>query len=493
MSKHIKETLIDRGLIKRGSRSVFFKRGSLLLLFFLVSVFLLCAPAAAEEHGLCSEDERVLLPVAGKDIMLYYAYDEQGNCLGRLPVTGWGEYAKLVRRNALFLSRDHDRSTTLIRAGDLLPAVVYPSEEYMLFWLVRHYVTYDKKTGVVTLYDESTVPLGSCTFEKAFNPDHYLQGDLLEFTDRYLLKLTDSQTSAWFLFYKNSQAGEEIRDPRLLPYLGNEDMAVYSLGEYIVAVPHPYSEENVLGVVMTPDGDVIMDRVEDVLQEVSLEEDAPYLNYGNREDRAKVPAVVIDAVSCYEIYDSDLNYLGHVSEKPKSYGGAGNGFVKGIAYPELRGCICSGFVYDCDINAVIPYAETPQGCLIWKDGRCMELPVEGIPQRISSAYLVTRTDDGTNVYRTADAMLFDSYSMNWWSCLSLGSQGILLRDNHEKNNWFTGSATIYDNEGNPTYHSEDCHIYAFVNGTWTCRRGVYQGLIDMYGNWVLKDIINWQE
>ena len=76
--------------------------------YCLLLVFLFCSAAltvdAAEAADLCGEDERVLLSVTGHDYFSYYVYDEQGNRLGRLPAAGWGSYARLVHRDALFPS-----------------------------------------------------------------------------------------------------------------------------------------------------------------------------------------------------------------------------------------------------------------------------------------------------------------------------------------------------------------------------------------------------
>lgn len=480
------------------------KRITLLLLsVFMISMPVAADPAPVDGDGgqvlvpagpadLCRDDERVLLAVPGYDYELYYVYDEQGNCLGRLPATGMTAHAKIVRKNALFPSR---KNGELIRAGDLETVAVYPPESYTLLSLDRHYVTIEKNTGIVTLYDESTQPLGTAStgLTSEQNWDGY--GRILELPNAFFVRLKKSPENIWIRFDKNSREGGIIRDQSMLMYLEQEGMEVYSFGQYLVTVPYTYAAEaGLLGVVMTEDGTVILDRIE----EVSAEYDGPYGPYSSYdsfylykqydEDMYKANAIVQNTGSAYIIYDSSLHSLGCLYEKP-DYFLMRSGFAKGLAYQEFNGNICEGVVTDIDTQARIPYAREDDMLLIWKNGTCLKILAEGTPEKISYGYLVTAVDDeGTKVYRLEDNCLVASYNRTSWQCLSLGTEGILLYDDQDSETWWDGSVTIYDNAGNATYHSQDRNHYAFVRGTWTCRRGIYRGLIDMYGNWVIKDI-----
>ncbi len=460
------------------------------LALFMASC-LVYVPAAADPALSVPEDQQLLLAVPGSEIMLYYAFDDQGNNLGRLPVTGWGDYAKLVSKNRLFPAEA--RGTSLIRASDLQVAVEYPEEEYTLLCMGSYYVTVEKATGTVTLYNESTEAVGTITPELPFSPDKDLYGDLFVFPDTLLLNLNDYHNNLWLRFDTGSSAVQEIKDPLMLQYLNHEELGLYSIGSFLVACPYKYSDdENLQGVVMTLDGLVIMDGIEVVMQEEFLGDDTIDLHFGYLDVRTKADAVVRNNGGTYDVYDASLEKIGSFSEKPDSYMAYGGGYVKGLPYPELNGNPCEGFVFDVDTQSLVPYARNQQVYQILKDGRLTEVPAEGKPERISSAYCVVSKDEGTNVYRTKDASLFASFDRFWQACLSLGSEGIRLTDDVSGDDWWDSPATIYDNEGNPTYHSQNNRLYAFINGTWTCQRGVYRGLIDMEGNWVLRDIFNWQ-
>ena len=471
------------------------KRISLLL----ISIFMICVPVPADPApldeqvlvptgpgDLCQDDERLLLAVPGYDYVLYYAYDEQGNCLGRFPATGLSMYPKIVRKDALFLS-DQDPGE-LIRAGDLEKVSYYPPEDYCVLCLSRHYMTVEKKTGKVTLYDESTQPLGTAFVEFPFELDWSLSGQILDLPNTFFVRLASFENKVWIRFDKNGQEGQQIQDRSLLSYLDHKSMEVYSFGQYLVAAPYSSpAEAGLRGVVMTEDGTVVMDGIEGIATDYTS---SLYLPYKFDEDKCKATAVVQDTGSAHMIYDSSLQSLGCLYEIPDHFS-IQDGFVKGLAYQELNGNICEGFVNDIDTQTWIPYAREGGLLLICKNGTCLEIPAEGLPTEISSGYLVTTIDDGTRVYRLKDNCLAASYNRISLECLSLGTEGILLYDERDSESWWDSPVTIYDNAGNATYHSPDNNHYAFVKGTWTCRRGIYRGLIDMYGNWVLKDINNY--
>ena len=84
-------------------------------------------------------------------------------------------------------------------------------------------------------------------------------------------------------------------------------------------------------------------------------------------------------------------------------------------------------------------------------------------------------------------MLLAEYERAPEGCISLGRDGIRMDDDLRGEYWWDTPSTIYDNAGNVTYRSKDRFVFAFVNGTWSTRRGIYRGIIDGSGNWLLKD------
>ena len=270
--------------------------------FLLAALLSFCVPAAAKSSAinaesetaepaiirnnaspthpsqLAAENERVVLPIPGDDVLLYYVYDEQGKRIGRLPTTGYAENAKLVRKDTL-LYQKAGGNETLVRAGDLKTVVSLPSEDYALLCFGTHYAVIEKKANIVTLYDESMTATGSIAMQAAFDPDSYISGKLLDLSDRYLLKLSDYEENAWLYFFKDGQESRQLYDPAMLSLLDHPEMIVRSLGQFIVTSPYSFEEESdVRGVVMTVDGTVLMRDIAGVMTEQGPAGDGLYLD-----------------------------------------------------------------------------------------------------------------------------------------------------------------------------------------------------------------------
>ena len=459
-----------------------------LLLIAAVFVFCICTPAFPA--GICAQDERVLLPVPGDDIILYYAYDEEGNRIGRLPAEGWGNYAKLVGADSLFPSGGEFR--TLVRAGDLVTVASFPVEDYSLFLQGDYYVTLNKETGILTLFDKYTDPIGQFSTGSRLKGEGLASGEILELSDSFFVKAATYDTTVWIRIKKADHAVQEITDPDFLRNLNTEGMTVYSFGDYLMTAPYPYAaSKGTRGVVMTEEGTVVIDGVENALEESHDQIYTNRLYYGHGMSESTAQFAVRDAGSDYEIYDASLTCVGTMAKEPERRLRCGSGFVNGLSYPELDGYTCEGFVFDVDAQTLVPYALKADMYLIRKDGKCVEVPASGYPERISSAYYTAIKENGMEVYRIKDGSLMAYYPENTYGCVSLGSEGIRLCDEPEQ--LWDGTVTIYDNEGNPTYHSKYCGLFAFTNGTWACSRGIYRGLVDMNGNWIFKDITDWRE
>ena len=456
----------------------------ILLLFVLILTGSFFQPVKAETSGICASDERVLLAVPGEEVMMLYAYDENGNRMGRLPQLTWGENAKLVKENALFLSEEDEQS--VLRAGDMKRIARYPEEKYIVRALGDCYVTLEKGGSRAVLYDSAARILGTVSFSGSFDPEGYYSFELFELTDTWLLKVTDYNITQWALICKDGWVNSEITDPGMLEKLNNDDGNVYALGDFLVWCPNPYLEDRSGGVVMTQEGLVVMDNVTECLSEETA--GYPYDVYVPVSYERHSPAVFVvrDTGNGYDLYDASLEYAGHTDHLPE-YPECAGGFVQGFAYEELGGGVCEGFLTDCSDFTPIPYGWTQDGIVVYRSGKTEAVPDNAEPFCISDGYYVCTDGDVTHVYRRSDDVLLAEYERAPEGCISLGRDGIRMDDDLRGEYWWDTPSTIYDNAGNVTYRSKDRFVFAFVNGTWSTRRGIYRGIIDGSGNWLLKD------
>ena len=450
----------------------------------LLAALMTGTPARAETHGICQEDEQVLLSVPGNEVTLLYAYDDEGNRLGKLPSLSWGFQAKVIRKDTLF-SPDGDPQSVL-RAGDLQIIASFPEEEYSVHVLDDCYVTLEKGGNKAVLYGSSGQVLGNVPFSRGFDPERDYSCELFELTDAWLLKVTDYNENQWGLIYKDGWISNEIREPALLEKLNDDEGAVNTLGNFIVWQPYSYLEDRSDGVVMTQEGLVIMDGIDECMTDSVPPYPYDLQVSGSYERHEPASFVVRNNGNGYDLYDAALNHAGSAASLPE-YPMCAGGFMQGFASEELDGNVCAGFLTDCSDFSLVPYAYSGDRILIRRKGETALEPAEGVPSCISDGYYVSEYGEGTRVYRRSTGELIAEYDRIPQSCVSLGRDGIRMDDEQSGEEWWNIPCTVYDNEGNVAFRIRDRFLAAFVNGTWASRRGIYQGILDMKGKWILKD------
>ncbi len=461
---------------------------------FLSAAMLAAAPVCAEEAArvLHPEGKAVLFGVSGHDTVIDYVYDDEGTRIGHLPGSGWGGHAKLIDEDSLYLSEEDQLS--IVRTRDLKTMATEGPEVQL--WLVSadFYAALNPQNGLLTLNNAEGESLGeisvtggaaSAGFDRGFQSF----GRIVEFPDAYLLIIGIDGKKNWIWFDRETRSARLETSEALLKMLDDDAMTVYAFGDYLAFFPE-FRNTGVPGTVMTREGLVLMDNLDGTVTEKRPEAFLDsYLNYDFRYKENQLTGVWRSTGSGYDVYIPErLELLGTMEEKPDVNGGSCRGFFPGIASEALGGNICSGLVFDVDSLNYCPYAMTGNEVLILKDGALMSFPAQGTPYAVSSAYYVAEGDGTATVYRTSDRSIFASFGSSPHTCISLGDGGIAMDDEPvDPEKWWDRGRTIYDNEGNPQYHSNNPYLRAFYNGTWYENRGIYTGIIDSSGRWLLKD------
>ncbi|MBQ9063848.1 MAG: hypothetical protein IJ123_00195 [Blautia sp.] len=455
----------------------------------ILSGILLCASfASGESFGY--ENKALLLPITGHETISYYVYDEAGNRIGRLPGSGWGIRAKLIGKDTVMLT--DDPMPKFIHAGNLKVIAETGPGQIARKISSKVYLILDKQRRDVTFYNENAEIIGDISLpgEISDSLENYLYADVYETGKDYFIRIQISD-SEFYVWVKPEEKTAYIEtNPELLKWVQDDNMSMYAFGEFFAFIPYSGSSIK-YGAVVTREGLVLMDDLEGTISPIRPEQEYDAVFYDEMINLYNsVSAVYRTGTSGYDVFVPEkLQLVGEVNGEYLKNRSAG-GYFSGIAYPELAGNICEGFVLDVDKHDYIPYACKDDAFLILKDGELITIQGHGKPLGISSAYCVFEFNEGTDVYKVRDGSIFARYNEYPTQCVSLGSSGIAMNDKVEEGKYYwQAGRTIYDNDGNPVYNNENQYISAFVNGTWYARRGVYSGIMDLYGNWIVRDVL----
>ena len=460
----------------------------------LSAALLAAAPVCAEEArpALHPEGQVILFGVSGHDTVIDYVYDDDGNRIGHLPGSGWGGHAKLIDGDTLFLSEEDGLS--VVRTRDLKTIASEGPQTQIRLVSPGFYIILETQNGVLTLYNSEGEPLGAVSVtggaeSGGFDGGFQSFSRFLEFPDARLLIMSIDGKKNWIWFDKETGSARLETNPELLKMLDDDAMTVYAFGDYLAFFPE-FRSGGLTGTIMTRDGLLLMDNLDGNVKEKRPEAFLDsFLNYDFRNEEKRLTAVWRRNGSGYDLYVPErLELIGTMAEPPDVNDGSCRGFFPGIASEELGGNVRAGLVFDVDSLNYCPYAVTGNEVLILKDGALMSFPVEGKPYAVSSAYYVAEGDDTTTVYKTSDRSVFASLDSSPHTCISLGDGGIAIDDAPaDPEKWWDRTRTIYNNEGQPVYQSRNPYLRAFYNGTWFEHRGIYMGIIDSSGRWLLKD------
>ena len=443
---------------------------------------------------LCSEDEVIIILNRDQEFSIY---DCRGNKIGKWRTYGDVYSASIVDRDTVMAYRKDDAKEVFsFRTMGVL--LSFPAEDYLVAAEGKHVLAVNKKTGLISFYDSS----GTLLFEG--------EGPVSEREWGPTMKMIRLQ-SGWVIY---SAAEEKAR----AVYVGNDGMIkeivsdvikkgategyIQAFGENLYITY--YDDE--MSFVADFDGVHLLDDIEDCLYSERTQTADFYERFSWY---LRSPDFVMQETDgMYVIYDKNLSVVGQVPTDPEDdyyRPETSGGYVAGIPYRELLGKTCDGFV-ECG-SGKYPYAQMNNGCLVFWDDIVVALPVPAGETLVSfsEAYFVTKREDETvtdeygghptirSVWRRDDGSLFlqngkdgNDFHVNLSETgLSIFAYGVPDE--------YSSTQYLYNNQYELAFPpGVNTYLRPFKNGYWYTNRGVYTGIIDVEGNWVVREIA-WEE
>ena len=155
-----------------------------------------------------------------------------------------------------------------------------------------------------------------------------------------------------------------------------------------------------------------------------------------------------------------------------------------------------------------PYTRMNNGCLVYHDDVVAALPVppDEIPVSFSEAYFLTEREDMayTNeygehpvirtAYKRSDGSIFIQSADNDQETLlmDLGETGLAIYRYGGPDD-YSSTQSLYNNQYDLAFPpGVNTYLRPFSNGYWFTNRGIYTGIIDTDGSWMVR-ISAWEE
>ena len=452
------------------------------ILAALLSAAAAAAPQAAdgEKAQICREDEYVLEMIGKTQSNVY---DHDGNLVGRIPYSSM-EYGFMCVPKSCLLSMYGDGIDRIISLETMDTILECPSD----CWFMRgegYFEVVDPQTGNMSLYD----CLGNLVDQVSYDPSApdektYPHTDFVALDSGILYGGILGESGEFRFYSYDRKEADTVRQPQLLNLLKDREIRLQSFGDYLYV--YDYSSD--LGSLYDLEGKEVLTDVERLLTERRA--GSSYDVYETPRDK------YLSRKSGYahEIYDRELHCLGTVTGTEAPYENCGD-FVPGLAYEELGGRVCEGWMEN-PAEGYLPYAKEENRFYVYSE-RTKELKVYDVPQEerlfaMNEYYYLTSRESGydsegargeeISVYRS-DGSLF-SVSREYSGRPHLGTDCILLArygyDDEER------QFTIFDAEGDILYSQKTGWVQTWKNGCWLVTRGIYSGLTDREGNWIIR-------
>ena len=479
-----------------------FRRNKRVFASVLLGAVLLSVPAAfgggtaaaAEEKtarslGLCDEDRYLLLKAPGNSNVAIY--DSNGVQVGECRAAMEGYQALTVGKNALLSFSDGEK-THVYSMAELKYVLEFPQDEYWLSFCGEMCLAIEKNGTKAKLYDNRgrllhTLEWTNPTQEEVYGEIRGLDSGYLIWAARYGAD-TGNLLGQSVLVGRDGRVIREITDPLLLEAMDRGNTVAF--GDYLVV----YDWENDTHCLYDLEGKTILEHVDTTL--------SAHNEYNYAYDySSKAEILLVKEQGIYTAYTPDLQKCGTFSEDSSRYPQYYGGFITGLAYSELGGRRCTGFVqYNGEQKA--PVAETDGGYYVYADGGLEFVPMEsgtGI-RALNAAYLLgERMDEEDNYMQVLlDRATGETLAVGGWKegrgvSITLQKSFCIILEEHYEENTAERLTTIMDNRGKTCYRSDTAYCYAWKKDYLMMKRGIYQGIADRYGNWIIRSVAGWSE
>lgn len=174
--------------------------------------------------------------------------------------------------------------------------------------------------------------------------------------------------------------------------------------------------------------------------------------------------------------------------------------MEGLTYEELGGLACDGFVL-YNGESWQPLAKVEGGYQVYADGELQFVPLssEETLYTLNDAYLTAGFTEEWNYYErlkkrsTGETVEESRWNEDGSVTFSLGKGYCIISRYFQSGEEYSVSSVIYDNNREECFRLETAQCQVWKNGYLLLNRGVYTGITDRNGNWVIKTTGNWSE
>ncbi len=468
--------------------------------FFLLGIVLFTAcmvPVMAEETKksginfchLCDEDEYVLLSAGSNYAEIY---DSKGNFKGRCRAAL--DRAATIKKDFV-IGYMSGETWFIFSMAELKNILEFPAEEYSVETYEDVCLAVNRNTGKFSLYD-CHGNLMYISNEREWAEGQY-QGQIIGLDSGYLMCVCRSDETVRIPAIGPVWVSRDGKDNKVITaqnlIQGFVDWSIQDFGDYVFV----YDSELYEGAVYDLDGNILLGHLFNALAPYT--EDKWFYGYNYF-----IPAALVlqKADGMYIAYDTELQEVSMFPAGDDGFPDCGyaGGFLKGAAYEQLGGKVCAGFLRYQD-ETWHPYAKTEKGYLVYADGQLLEFPMDLdlTPWYFNETYITASHygDDGYGEF-LIDRKTGEILQKNYWEegsgvSFELGGDFCIITETNWEDDIYSSSFSILDENKEVCYSQEQGSAVSWENGYIVLTRGVYHGIADREGNWIVRTIFGQDE
>lgn len=441
------------------------------------------------EEKLCDADEYVLIPTAGNGKAAIF--DSSGEQVGECRVLIEANRPCIVKKES-FLSFSDGKTCYVYSFGALDTILELPEEKYMVYASSEWCMTAEKATGEISMYDQTGKKCWSISGEPT---DETFQGSFSEMGDGFLIRIYryDEEENKVVIpgaptwVSKDGKTIRKIRQPEVVEAVADGAYSIFG-GNLLIY----HWEEGTISVY-DADGKMALKGKGTLL-------------YGSGDYNLGVmyawdpEFLLMEETGKYTVYDRNLQICGSMAITD-ILPSCETGFVCGLPYEELGGRVCSDFVWYGDGKRG-PAAKADGGWYVYTENGLEFVPVSAgeTLDSFSEAFVLTRwwDEDGNYAERILDRKTGEEVARS--ESEENYGRGFQLREAYciisewgygEEGGWSRYS--VMDNHKTIRFSSDKSQCYAWKGEYVILNRGIYTGLADLDGNWMLKTSGSWSE
>lgn len=458
------------------------------LILFTYSLFCIqtCAQeVTVEQTRLCDEDEYLLL-CSG----CCYAeiFDCDGTYVGRCR-TWMDEFlgAGTAKKTDLLCYRGED-CWSVYSMAELKNILEFPADRFYVTTEESVCLVQDYQTGTMRLYDNHGAMLFGEQNERWVG-ENSGYSEVLALENGYLITFRsydetegDGQTDLFWV----SRDGFEVRklnNPELLRQWENGN--VLTFGKYLLVYDWDAND----GYICDQEGTVLLSGVNGWIG------DACWDSYAMVQRQQRI--VWCRENDVWRVYDETLQQLAEVPYNEELSLAFSDRFVTGARYEELNGNVCTGFA-DYNNERKVPYARVDGGFLVY-DGKQTGFVAGEAEDELFAVNDFCVREGGFNSQEQWAERVIDRDTgtvlqecVGWegeWTDFMLGKDCYVASGYQDGQTMYrvvgSGGEILLDGKpGNCT---------PWKNGLLVLKRGIYNGIADQDGRWLVRTIPNWRE